>query len=300
MEKFRASVWFHYLVLLFGLLCIGWSAIFVKLADVSGFASAFYRMFIATLAIIPLWAIRSKSRPGISIIKAAALCGVFFACDIAMWNTSILLSKASIATLLANLSPVWVGLGSFFIFKQKPGRIFWIGTVISIIGVIFIIGINNLYHAGLSYGSLLAIGASVFYAAYLLSTQRVRGKLDTVTFTAISMATSSVVLLLLCFFTNTQLTGFSAKSWLSLLGLGLISQFFGWLAINWALGYIKSTAASVSLLSQTVITAIIAVPVLGEFLTVAEIFGALVVLFGVYLVNQRNFNKKQKIEPEYD
>lgn len=300
MEKLKSSVWFHYLVLLFGLLCIGWSAIFVKMADVSGLSSAFYRMFIASLAVLPLWVLRPSRGVDFKGIRAAALCGLFFACDIAMWNTSIMLSKAAIATLLANLSPVWVGLGAIIILKEKPGKIYWIGTIVALLGVLVIIGIGKVYNAGLSLGSLLAIGASVFYAAYLLTTQRVRGSLDTVSFTAISMITSSVVLLLFCFIADTPMTGFSTKSWLSLAGLGLISQFCGWLAINWALGYIKSTAASVSLLSQSVITAIIAIPVLGEFLELPEILGALIVLIGIFLVNRRSFKKKPAIEPEYD
>jgi drug/metabolite transporter (DMT)-like permease len=299
MFNIKDRIWIQYLVLVFGLLCIGWSAIFVKLAEVSGFASAFYRMGIGSIAIIPLWILRKKSGLDYKAFRAAALCGFIFACDIALWNTSILISKAAIATLLANLSPVWVGIGTIFIFNEKPKTIFWIGTLIAIFGVIIIIGIDKVQHARLSLGSILAICASVFYAAYLLTTQRVRNNLDTVSFTAISMFTSTIVLFVICMISGTQLTGYSTKSWLSLVGLGLISQLGGWLAINWALGYIKSTAASVSLLSQTIVTAIIAVPVLGETLNWIEASGAIIVLSGIFLVNRRNF-KKTTVEPEYD
>jgi len=300
MFNIKDRIWVQYIVLCFGLLCIGWSAIFVKLADVTGFASAFYRMGIGSIAIIPLWAGRKKSGLDFKAIRAAALCGLFFACDIAMWNTSILLTKAAIATLLANLSPLWVGIGAIFIFHEKPKSIFWIGTFIAILGVILIIGIDKIEHARLSLGSILAISASVFYAAYLLTTQRVRNSLDTVSFTAISMFASTLVLFAICLISGTQMTGYSAKSWLSLAGLGLISQLGGWLAINWALGYIKSTVASVSLLSQTIVTAIVAIPVLGEMLTWIELCGAIVVLSGIFLVNRRNFKKAAVVEPEYD
>jgi len=80
----------------------------------------------------------------------------------------------------------------------------------------------------------------------------------------------------------------------------LISQLGGWLAINWSLGYIKSTVASVTLLSQSVVTAIIAVPVLGEILDWNEVIGAVIVLFGIFLVNRKQNIKKTTIEPEYD
>jgi drug/metabolite transporter (DMT)-like permease len=296
----KASTLLHYIVLLFGLLCIGWSAIFVKLADVTGFASAFYRMFFASVAVLPLWLFRKKKTLDKSSIKIAAFCGVLFACDIAMWNTSIMLSKAAIATLLANLSPVWVGMGAIFLYKEKTKTVFWIGTIVALFGVAVIVGIDKLYHTRLSYGNFLAICASVFYAAYLLTTQKARGTIDTVSFTAISMITSSIVLFIICTVANVPMLEFSQKSWYSLVGLGLISQFLGWLAINWSLGYIKSTSASVSLLSQSVITALIAIPVLGELLTWPEILGSIIVLFGVFLVNRRNLIKQQTIGPEYD
>ena len=300
MLNIKDRIWIQYLVLVFGLLCIGWSAIFVKLAGITGFASAFYRMAFASIAIIPLWTFRKKKTVDNSSLKIAALCGVLFACDIAMWNTSIMLSKAAIATLLANLSPVWVGFGAYFIFKEKPKVIFWIGTSIALIGVAVIVGIDKIYNTNLSLGTFLAIGASVFYAAYLLITQKARGTIDTVSFTAISMITSTVVLFIICSIANVPMLGYSYESWSALIGLGLISQFCGWLAINWALGYIQSTSASVSLLSQSVVTAIIAIPVLGEYLNWMEIGGSIIVLLGIFLVNRRNIMKKQSVGPEYD
>ena len=300
MNPLKKSRLLPFLLLIFGLVCIGWSAIFVKLAAVSGFASAFYRMAIGSVFVLPLWLSRKKSGLNSKSIQTAIFCGCLFACDISLWNTSILLYKASISTLLANLAPIWVGLGSIFIFKEKPKAIFWIGTAVAIFGVIVIVGIGNVYHAKLSLGNTLAIIASMFYGVYLLTTQKVRNTLDTVSFTAISMFTSTLVLFGICTVAGTKLTGYNHKTWLALIGIGLISQLGGWLSINWALGHIKSTSASVTLLGQSVVTALIAVPVLGEFLTWPEVFGALIVLFGIYLVNRRKVTHKSVVEPEYD
>ena len=87
--------------------------------------------------------------------------------------------------------------------------------------------------------------------------------------------------------TATPLWGFSTTSWLALATLGLIPQLLGWLAINQALGHIHPAVASVTLLSQSVFTALFSIPILGELLTIQEIVGALVVLIGIYLVNKR-------------
>ena len=279
--------WVHYLLLLFGILCISWSAILVKIANISGFGSGFYRMLIGTIAIIPIWLYFKKPITDRRGVRIAVICGVLFACDIALWNSSITLSKATISTLLANMAPVWVGIGALLFMKEKPSGIFWIGTVISIIGVTIIIGFNQVMQANLNFGNVLAIIASMFYGAYLITVRKGRNSLDTFSFTTISMISSTLVLGLICLFTSTPLWGFSTTTWLALGTLGIIPQLLGWLAINQALGHIKPTAASVSMLSQTAFTAIFSVLVLGEILTFHEIAGAVVVLGGIYLVNRR-------------
>lgn len=284
----KRQSWVHYLLLLTGILCISWSAILVKLADVSGLASAFYRMFFGTLGIIPVWYYFRKPLTDKKGILIAILCGVLFASDIALWNTSILLSKASVSTLLANLAPVWVGLGSLLFLREKPGKLFWIGTIISMVGVGVIVGIRTVSDLSLTTGNILSIIASIFYGAYLLTVRKGRVGLDTFSFTTISMFSSTVVLGIICVVSNTQMLGFSIASWLYLLILGLIPQVVGWLSINQALGHIKPTVASVSLLSQSVFTAIFAFPVLGETLTISELSGAVFVLTGIYLVNRKN------------
>lgn len=292
--------WSHYLILFFGILCISWSAIFVKLADISGLSSAFYRMFIGFIGVLPIWLFRKHASTNLKSVSLAVLCGVIFAFDIAVWNLSIMLTKAAISTLIANLAPVWVGIGAIMFLREKPGRIFWFGTAIALMGVSIIVGINQIYHSQLNFGHFLAMLASLFYAIYLLVMRKGRKRLDNVTFTMISMLSSSIVLFLVAVLTGTHLTGFSISTWEALVGLGLISQLSGWLAINYAIAYMPPTIASVSLLSQSVFTALIAIPVLGEKLTLEEVFGAVIVLAGIFLVNKKMFKKKVAVQQEYD
>jgi drug/metabolite transporter (DMT)-like permease len=71
-----------------------------------------------------------------------------------------------------------------------------------------------------------------------------------------------------------------------LLGLGLVSQLGGYLALTYALGHLPATVTSVSLLVQGPLTAILAAWLLGEPLTGALILGGALVLLGVGLANR--------------
>ena len=87
----------------------------------SGLISAFYRMFIPTLLVLP-YAFFTKKLSKIDAKTAGliVLSALFFGTDIAVWNLAIQGSSATQATLLTNLAPVWVGIGSYFFLKLKP------------------------------------------------------------------------------------------------------------------------------------------------------------------------------------
>jgi drug/metabolite transporter (DMT)-like permease len=66
----------------------------------------------------------------------------------------------------------------------------------------------------------------------------------------------------------------------------VISQGIGWLAINYAQGHLPATLVAPTLLAQPVMTALLAIPILGEALVGIEILGGAIVLGGIYLVHR--------------
>jgi drug/metabolite transporter (DMT)-like permease len=102
----------------------------------------------------------------------------------------------------------------------------------------------------------------------------------------LSTVVSMAALLALNLTLGTSLTGYSRSTWLALAGLGLISQLVGWLAINYALGHLRAAPVSVCLLAQVVVTALAAMPLLGEYLKINQVLGGVLVLAGIYCVTQ--------------
>jgi Permeases of the drug/metabolite transporter (DMT) superfamily len=276
-----------YLALIAGILCIAWSAIFVRWTSIPGPASAFYRLLIPAIVLLPTWLLPGK-RTRLSARSYAIIMigGLFFALDLAFYNTSILQTNAANATLLGNNTPIVVGLLSWLIFKKRPGGSFWIGLGLAVLGALVIVRSDLARHASFGLGDAMALAAAACFAVYLIATEQVRTHTNTLEFLRLAILFSTAFMFLFAVLLRVPLTVPDDRSWLALLGLGLISQLGGYLALTYALGHLPATITSVSLLSQGPLTAILAALLLGEPLTGPQILGGALVLVGVGLANR--------------
>jgi drug/metabolite transporter (DMT)-like permease len=298
----QPSPWGVYGLLAVGVVCIAFSAIFVRWAEVPGLVSAWWRVLIATVALGPLfW--RRVGRGAVPrdarLWLLAAGAGLFFALDIALWNTALFQTHAADATLLANDAPIVVGLGALVFFRERLSRRYWLGLGIALAGMCLIV--LRPEHASTTapnaeLGDALALGAGVFYAGYLLMTQRVRARMDTLSSLWLAGASGVLFLLVVNLVAHQTLWGFAPRQYAALLGLGLISQVIGWLAINAALGRLPATLVSVTLLAQPVLTAVLAVPLLQDTLGPPQVVGGAIALAGIALVNLAG-SRRRAAEP---
>jgi drug/metabolite transporter (DMT)-like permease len=269
------------LSLVIGIVCIAFSAIFVKLAGAPPVTAAFFRIVIALLALAPYCFISHKLKIERKDLYIALLAGVAFAADVAVWNVSILKISATVSTLLANLAPVWVGLMSFFFLKKRSGWLFWLGTAVAIAGMVVLVGFTDLLGLKFNIGIVMAVLASVLYAFYIMLTKNVLQRIATITFMFYNMLGASVFLLVINLYQGANLLHFPASTWLYFAGMGLVCQLCGWLTINYAISFLPATKTAVALLSQTVVTAILAAILLHEKLETKELVGSAIVLAGI-------------------
>jgi len=285
-----AHVVLAYVALFVGLAGIALSAIFVKWAGVPGAPSGFYRMAIAACVMAVPFGMQFRRHTPLwsRHVGFAILAGLFFAGDLATWNTAILIGSAANATLFGNTSPLWVGLGAMVLFKERLGRPFWIGMLVALAGVVVILSHDLRAHPTIGRGDMLGLMAGFCYGLFFLATQRARTGLGSLSVWWISAATSAVALLVVGLFLGQPFSGYSTASWMNLLTLALVVQVLGWMSISYALGHLPASIVSTTLLAQPVLTAIAAVPLLGETLTTEQLVGGLLVLVGIYLVHRGN------------
>lgn len=277
-----------YTALITGLLFMSNAAILIKSSEAPGVVTTFYRMSMgAVILVVPFVFhvfIGKKQIPLKGILLAIAA-GICFGFDMALWSTGVVASNATLPTLMANMAPIWVGIGSMFIFKEKHKPGFWIGLLLAVSGLP-VMFFEDFYSSGnIIKGALLGLGAGLFYGAFYLFSQAGRKLMDTLSYLFITTASSSLVLFILVLVFNYGFTGYPVNTWIIFLALGLGVQVIGWFLINFSQGYLPASIVSPTLLGQPVITALMAALILHEQLTLLHMIGGSFVVAGIYVVN---------------
>jgi drug/metabolite transporter (DMT)-like permease len=283
-----------YLALAFGVLCISFTAIFTKWAGMPGPVAASWRMiFAAAILAIPFFRqARSWTPAHRRSVPWGVVGGLWFAINLGMLNSALMLTSAANATLLDNTAPIWVGLGALIIFKERLTARYWLGLVLALAGAAVVSGLSagGATSGGgfkLGLGDVLAFVGALFYAGYLLNTQRGRRDLDSLSYLWIVSITAAVALMLFSLAMRLPLTGHPVHAYGAIVGVAIVSQVGGWLLINYALGHLPASSAVVVLLAQPVITGLLSIPLLGEMITVPQLVGGALALTGIYLCLRR-------------
>jgi drug/metabolite transporter (DMT)-like permease len=279
--------WLPYGALVFGVFALGFSAMFVRWANAPGPVVGFYRIGLSTLILTPFFIARRRKGTKISraILIFPILGGILTALDFSFWNTAVNFTSAANATLLGNTAPLWVALFAWLVWKEYLKATFWLGLLLTLAGAAVVLGTDFLSESTLGIGDLLAITAGIFYAGYFLVTQKGRNHWDTLSYIWFAGLVSGVCLLGISLGLGMQITGYPLQTYLVLLGAALVSQIGGYLAVGYALGHLPASLVAPTMLGQPVVTALLAIPLLGETLQAAQIIGGLAVLGGIYLVH---------------
>jgi drug/metabolite transporter (DMT)-like permease len=153
-------------------MCIAFSGIFYRWSEVSPETGAMYRALFGLpfLAVIAMGERRRHGpMPGRSR-RLAAIAGVFFAGDLIFWHYAIGAVGAGLATVLANLQVIVVGLVAWVLLGERPSRSVLVALPVVLAGVVLISGVvgQGAYGEDPGLGVVLGLLTAVCYAGYLL------------------------------------------------------------------------------------------------------------------------------------
>jgi drug/metabolite transporter (DMT)-like permease len=278
------------LALFAGALAIGSSGIFVRLSETGPTATAFWRGALA-LPFLAVWVLlERRGRAARAAPPAAApsrreplflWAGVFFAGDLALWHSSLLLTSIAASTLEANCAPIFVTLAAWVLWGERPRLGFLLALAGAFAGMLLILAPKLGAGGHALLGDALGLGTACCYAAYILAVARLRTRHGT----AIVMFNTTLVftVLLLPLALGQKFLPDNLHGWLLLAGCALSAQVIGQSLIAYALAHLPATFGAVGLYVQVIAAAIYARLLLDERLTTLQLAGGLVVLVAIAL-----------------
>lgn len=279
-----------FLVLGVGVAVVSFAAILIRLAQAEGASSltiAAARLGIAASILAPI----AWLRHGREILalgrRAWVLCilsGGLLALHFWTWISSLEYTSIASSTALVTTNPIWVGLASALLLRERPAGAAIFGIVLTIGGSLLIFAADAQLQAGgraPMLGNLLALLGALAASGYLLVGRALRDGISLVAYVWLAYAIAAAVLLLGLAATGASLASVPRSAWVFLLLLAIGPQLIGHTAFNWALRRLSATFVAVSILGEPVGSALLAVALFGETFSPLQLTGFVLLLAGI-------------------
>ncbi len=273
-----------YLIIFVGILAVASAAVLIKMCSAPAMVIATYRLAFASLFFLTVSlgrGINPLSAFGPRDLRLAALGGIFLFVHFGAWISSLKYISVATSVVLLATTPVFVGLASAFIFRERPARGLIFGILLTLSGTL-VIGSEGFGSSGLSLtGNLLALAGAIGAGGYFLIGRAVRGRIGTMSYVAVVYSMAALLLAGVTLVFALPLTGYDSEIYLLFFLIAFIPQVIGHTSLNWALGHVSAATVSVIALGEPIGAPILAFFVLGETITAIQVFGGILILAGV-------------------
>ena len=276
------------LAALIGAMCIAFSGIFYRFAEVTPATATVFRCLYGLpilVAVAYLEHRRYGPLPRV-VVRLAVIAGVFFAADLLSWHHAVDAVGAGLATVLGNLQVIVVPLVAWLLLRERPPRPALLALPVVLGGAILISGVvgAGAYGANPPLGVALGTLTAFAYAGYLLvirhggrDLRRPAGP--------VAIATASTMVVAIVFGAISgelnPVPAWPSHGWLAL--VGVTSQSIGYLVISISLPRLPAALVSIILLAQPVATVVLArvIPQLNETPSWDQLLGVTLVIGGI-------------------
>lgn len=263
-----------------------------SLQNIPPFSLAFYRFFIASLILYPV----IHKNIALSDLKNKwiwffALSGVTI--NIAFFFLALEKTASINAPIIASSGPIFILVASALYLREKIKFMEIVGTLIGFTGILVII-FQPILEKGLSgeiMGNLFLVIATLGAAAGTIIGRKILTSKNTVglTFWAFLIGTVTFLPFMLreYFINPGWMANLDHRGWLGIIFGALFSSAAAYCLYNWALSKMPANRTSVFTYIDPIIAIAIAVPLLGEKITVPFIIGSVLVFLGILLAEGR-------------
>lgn len=260
----------------------------VRLVSVGPASSAFYRTLIGGLALALWTRLRGKALwGGWPALGLAAVAGLLFALDLALWHRAILFLGPGLSTILANFQVFVVAGVGVLVLGERPGWRLATAIPMAMFGLWLLVGIrwSDLgpnYPQGVGLGLLSACAYGFYLLCLRWSVRRVGG-LDPMANVALLSLVCAGLLLPEIWRTGESLVVASARDWIWLGVYGLACHAVGWVLISLGLKQVAASRAGLVLLLQPTLAFCWDILFFSRPTTLLEAGGAVLAVAAIYL-----------------
>ncbi len=287
-------------VLIVGIISISLSAVFIRMcSDMPSLSIAVFRLTIASLILISIAffkKVRLKSIEKKDLLLMV-LGGFFLAFHLVSWITSLKFTSVANSVALVTTNPIFVGLFSVLLLKNKLEKEIVIGIVLSVLGSFLIsrgysgASIETTNHV---LGDMLAVLGAIFASGYILIGSIVRERIETFEYILVIYTITSVILIIITLFASFTFmkgqnifTGFSVKSYLFVFLLAVVSQLLGHTSFNYVLKFLKPDFVAIIILGEPIGASIFAYLIFGETVSLVQLVGMAFIFLAVIIASKK-------------
>jgi drug/metabolite transporter (DMT)-like permease len=223
------------------------------------------------------------------------------------FNTSVAVNKASVATALMFCAPVFVALGSWWVFHERLRPMQMLAIIVNLLGFALVGTVSALLAGttGNASGLLLGLFSGVSFALFTLlgrgAARANRVSPTVILFYTYLFGTLALVLWgLITQGTHSLIISLDASGWALLVILSLGPTLFGYLLFTVSLRYLSAPIASIFHTLEPIMTALLAFFLLGRILTALQWLGLglIVVSVMVMQLSARMHSRKTPLVPD--
>ena len=266
----------------------------LRLAELRGVLSFVLLASALAIARPRLLRIRRQDVPRLAFLGIVGLAGVH-----ATYFFAISRLDVGVALVIQYLGPLILLLWLRLVHRRQLQRSLWGAAVLSVIGCFLVV---QAWNPGAidGLGLLAAFGAAITFAIYLYSSEQAGHRYEPVTTLVWGFGFASLFWLVVQPPWSFPFAEFTSAENIALgLGVAVIGTLLPFVCIVAALRHVPASRAAVVATLEPVLAAIIAWPVLGQDLDVAQIAGGLIVVGAVVWVQIQRPAGEEEAAPAY-
>jgi drug/metabolite transporter (DMT)-like permease len=266
-----------------GMIGIGTSGPLIALSSMPILTLIFWRNLGGALFTLPFALRHARDRSG---VKWAVIAGVLLALHFIGFFMAMRMTSVAAGTALVALQPIFKAL----FVKLSGGHIpssAWLGMIVCFVGVGLVSGVDLQISVRAFTGDVAAIISAALAAAYIMAGAKAQRTLETSTYTTICYFVCSMTALPMALIAGNEITNFSGKEWLILLGLIVGAQLLGHTMFNSVLKRVSPAVVSLIVFFEVPLSALLALWWLGQKPPIGIIPGIVLILVGCVLVVTR-------------